>query len=89
MYLRNVYKKDVIPTLDISSFFHIPNPCNKIILTRMNIDPGIPVLVVVDMGPIFHHNDPMILAADNRIYLNRIKKMLPIRARNEHFIIKI
>ena len=55
----------------------------------MNIDPGIPVLVVVDMGPIFHHNGPMLLAADNRIYLNTIKKMLLIKVWNEHFIIKI
>ena len=56
----------------------------------MNIDPGIPVLVVVDMGPIFHHNGPMLLAADNRIYLNKIKKMLLIKVRNEHIeIIKL
>ena len=41
----------------------------------MNIDPGILALEVADMGPIYHHNGPKLLAAGNRIYLNKIKNI--------------
>ena len=81
-----IIKNDVTPSSDISSIFVSFNLVRvhfKFSLTHMNIDPGILALGVADMGPIYHHNGPKLLAADNRIYLNEIKKILLINVWNK------